>query len=49
VAEPIVFLLGAMVMLGDQELAIGLGVLTAPVLAYGSLTCRRLRGVPLFS
>jgi uncharacterized membrane protein (DUF4010 family) len=34
VAEPIVFLLGAMVMLGDQELAIGLGVLTAAVLAY---------------
>jgi len=34
VAEPIVFLLGAMVMLGDQELAIGLSVLTAAVLAY---------------
>jgi uncharacterized membrane protein (DUF4010 family) len=34
VAEPIVFLVGAMVMLGDQELAIGLGVLTAAVLAY---------------
>jgi MgtC family len=34
VAEPIVFLLGAMVMLGDQELAIGVGVLTAAVLAY---------------
>jgi hypothetical protein len=27
VAEPIVFLLGAMVMFDDQELAIGLGVL----------------------
>src|SRR5689334_13162524 len=34
VAEPIVFLLGAMVMLGDQELAIGLGVLTSAVPAY---------------
>src|SRR5262245_47030755 len=34
VAEPIVFQLGAMVMLGDQELAIGLGALTAAVLAY---------------
>jgi uncharacterized membrane protein (DUF4010 family) len=34
VAAPVVFLLGAMVMLGDQELAIGLGVVTAAVLAY---------------
>jgi uncharacterized membrane protein (DUF4010 family) len=34
VAAPIVFLLGAMVMLGDQALAIGLGVVTAAVLAY---------------
>jgi uncharacterized membrane protein (DUF4010 family) len=30
----IAILLGAMVMLGDQELAIGLGVVTAAVLAY---------------
>ena len=30
----VVFLLGPMVMLGDQALAIGLGVITAAVLAY---------------
>jgi uncharacterized membrane protein (DUF4010 family) len=30
----VVFLLGAMVMLGDREFAIGLGVITAAVLAY---------------
>jgi uncharacterized membrane protein (DUF4010 family) len=34
VAAIVVFLLGAMVMLGYQELAIGLGVVTAAVLAY---------------
>jgi uncharacterized membrane protein (DUF4010 family) len=34
VAAPIVFLLGAMVMLGHQAVAIGLGVVTAAVLAY---------------
>jgi uncharacterized membrane protein (DUF4010 family) len=34
VALPIVFLLGAMVMFGHRELAIGLGVVTAAVLAY---------------
>jgi uncharacterized membrane protein (DUF4010 family) len=34
VATVVVFLLGAMVMLGYQELAIGLGVFTAAVLAY---------------
>jgi uncharacterized membrane protein (DUF4010 family) len=34
VAAVIVFLLGAMVMLGQPELAIGLGVVTAAVLAY---------------
>jgi uncharacterized membrane protein (DUF4010 family) len=34
VAAVVVFLLGAMVMLGFAELAIGLGVLTAAVLAY---------------
>ena len=34
VAAIVVFLLGAMVMLGNQELAIGLGVVTAAVLAY---------------
>jgi uncharacterized membrane protein (DUF4010 family) len=34
VAAVVVFLLGAMVMFGHQELAIGLGVVTAAVLAY---------------
>ena len=34
VAAVVVFLLGAMVMLGFSELAIGLGVVTAAVLAY---------------
>ena len=34
VAAVVVFLLGAMVMFGHQELAIGLGVITAAVLAY---------------
>ena len=34
VAAIVVFLLGAMVMLGNAELAIGLGVVTAAVLAY---------------
>ena len=34
VAAVVVFLLGAMVMLGFAELAVGLGVLTAAVLAY---------------
>ena len=34
VAAIVVFLLGAMVMLGHQALAIGLGVVTAAVLAY---------------
>ena len=34
VAAVIVFLLGAMIMLGYEELAIGLGVITAAVLAY---------------
>jgi uncharacterized membrane protein (DUF4010 family) len=34
VAIIIVFLLGAMIMLGGRELAIGLGVITAAVLAY---------------
>ena len=34
VAAVVVFLLGAMVMLGHAELAIGLGVVTAAVLAY---------------
>lgn len=34
VAAVVVFLLGAMVMLGHLELAIGLGVITAAVLAY---------------
>ena len=34
VAALVVFLLGAMVMLGHAELAIGLGVVTAAVLAY---------------
>jgi len=34
VAAVVVFLLGAMVMLGYEELAIGLGVVTAAVLAY---------------
>jgi uncharacterized membrane protein (DUF4010 family) len=34
VAAIVVFLLGAMVMLGYEELAIGLGVVTAAVLAY---------------
>ncbi len=34
VAAIVVFLLGAMVMLGYRELAIGLGVVTAAVLAY---------------
>lgn len=34
VAAIVVFLLGAMVMLGDHEIAIGLGVVTAAVLAY---------------
>jgi uncharacterized membrane protein (DUF4010 family) len=34
IAGVVVFLLGAMVMLGYQELAIGLGVVTAAVLAY---------------
>jgi uncharacterized membrane protein (DUF4010 family) len=34
VAAPVVFLLGAMVMYGHQELAIGLGVVTAALLAY---------------
>jgi uncharacterized membrane protein (DUF4010 family) len=34
IAAIVVFLLGAMVMLGDQALAIGLGVVTAAVLAY---------------
>jgi uncharacterized membrane protein (DUF4010 family) len=34
IAALVVFLLGAMVMLGHQELAIGLGVITAAVLAY---------------
>ena len=34
VAIIVVFLLGAMIMLGDRELAIGLGVVTAAVLAY---------------
>jgi uncharacterized membrane protein (DUF4010 family) len=34
VAAVVVFLLGAMVMLGYSELAIGLGVVTAAVLAY---------------
>jgi len=34
VAAIVVFLLGAMVMLGHSELAIGLGVVTAAVLAY---------------
>jgi uncharacterized membrane protein (DUF4010 family) len=34
VAAPVVFLLGAMVMYGHRELAIGLGVVTAAVLAY---------------
>jgi uncharacterized membrane protein (DUF4010 family) len=34
VAAIVVFLLGAMVMLGNQELAIGLGVTAAAVLAY---------------
>ena len=34
VAAVVVFLLGAMIMLGHGELAIGLGVITAAVLAY---------------
>jgi uncharacterized membrane protein (DUF4010 family) len=34
VAAVVVFLLGVMVMLGHRELAIGLGVVTAAVLAY---------------
>jgi len=34
IAAMVVFLLGPMVMLGDQALAIGLGVITAAVLAY---------------
>ncbi len=34
VAAIVVFLLGAMVMLGNHEIAIGLGVVTAAVLAY---------------
>lgn len=34
VAAIVVFLLGAMVMFGNRELAIGLGVVTAAVLAY---------------
>jgi uncharacterized membrane protein (DUF4010 family) len=34
VAIVVVFLLGAMIMFGDRELAIGLGVITAAVLAY---------------
>ena len=34
VAAIVVFLLGAMVMFGERELAIGLGVVTAAVLAY---------------
>ena len=34
VASVVVFLLGAMIMLGYEELAIGLGVVTAAVLAY---------------
>jgi len=34
VAAIVVFLLGAMVMLGDHALAVGLGVVTAAVLAY---------------
>ena len=37
VAAVVVFLLGAMIMLGHGELAIGLGVITAAVLAYNSL------------
>jgi uncharacterized membrane protein (DUF4010 family) len=34
IAAMVVFLLGAIVMLGDQALAIGVGVITAAVLAY---------------
>ena len=34
VAAVVIFLLGAMVMLGNHEVAIGLGVVTAAVLAY---------------
>ncbi len=34
IAALVVFLLGAMVMLGYQELAVGLGIVTAAVLAY---------------
>jgi uncharacterized membrane protein (DUF4010 family) len=59
IAPVVVFLLGAVTLLGHRELAIGLGVVTATVLAYKQLlharkesacrVCRAMRLPVLFS